>query len=141
MRKIFLCILIVGISSCTTTPIQSSVKGQLFGNKEKNLLHQIELIAYHSAMIRDPSMTDEEFYHKLKKYSEDELREMVARKTHEIRRFYNVLRLYMVLVDNDDARIPHLVALKNEVERHIEDLQYAQYLYYSENISFGGTKE
>jgi hypothetical protein len=134
MKKIIVCIALCLFVGCTTTPVQSLVKGQAFGAGEKNLLHQLEQIAYYSAKVRDPDMSDKEFYNVLRGKTEGEFLEWVGRKDYEIRRFVNVVKLYSAISNSEGRPIPELRALSDMIQKHYDDLKYAQYLYYTEDL-------
>ena len=134
MRALLLALALCTFLGCTTTPIQSMVQGQVFGDGEDNLLHQLKHIAYYSAVVRDPDITEQEFYDMLKSKTEEEYVEWVADKEYELRRFVNVLKLYASISEIGGQPIPELTEISNEIQKHYEDLKYAEYLYYGENV-------
>ena len=133
MKKIIICLALCLFVGCTTTPVQSLVKGQVFGAGETNLIHQLEQIAYYSAKVRDPDMSDKEFYNTLREKSEEEFLEWVGEKEYEFRRFFNVMKLYSAISGHEGQPVSELRKLYDMIKKHHDDLKYAQYLYYTED--------
>jgi len=134
MKRMIVCLSLLLLVGCTTTPVQSLVKGQVFGAGETNLIHQLEQIAYYSAKVRDPDMSDKELYNTLRKKSEEEFLGWVGEKEYEFRRFFNVMKLYSAISSHEGQPVSELRKLSNMIKKHHDDLKYAQYLYYSEDL-------
>ena len=129
-------------TGCTTTPIQDIVKGQLLGSGAENVLHQVELIAYHAALVRDPDMTDAEFYEMIHGKTQDEFNKWVAEKNYEIRRAVNLLNPYSALTGGNTENEEIIKSISGFLDRlrlHQEDIQYAKYLRDLDKSPFGKT--
>jgi hypothetical protein len=126
--------LLLVILSTGCAPVQGFVNGQFAGDGADNLLHQMEIIAHDIAVVRDPSMTDEQWEAWLKSKTEGEFTEYIARIEFEHKRYQALLSLYSALVGlSSDADIDALKANNDAVKQSRMDAYDAQIVYYSED--------
>ena len=130
--KYFILVVALTLVGCTTTPIQGVVEGGLLGNGEKNILNQMNHIAYHAALVRDPEMTDDEFKAWLKSKNQDEFREWVARIEYEQKRIKSLFSLYAALKSTDSTDYTVLRSYDAAMKKSYDNLTEAQVIYHAE---------
>jgi hypothetical protein len=130
--KYFILVVALTLVGCTTTPIQGVVEGGLLGNGEKNILNQMNHIAYHAALVRDPEMTDDEFKAWLKSKNQDEFREWVARIEYEQKRIKSLFSLYAAVTNTDSTDYTILRSYNKAMKKSYDNLTEAQVIYHAE---------